>query len=373
MSETQHNLLGLTCDELADLAESNGQPRYRGHQLFGWLYARGATSFSEMTDLGKAFREQLAMSASIGGIVLVAQRQSACDNAIKFLFALHDGLRIESVLIPPASAFQLVNHSHEDEQRRLTLCVSTQVGCPLDCKFCATGMMGYRRNLTAGEILDQFLQVQRVVRKKITNVVLMGMGEPLMNYNNVMKAVDIFTAGLGIAARRITVSTAGWAENIRRMGEEGRRVKLALSLHSAVDATRRTLMPIAKKFSLEQLQNALEYYYRKTKQQVTYEHIFFEGINDTETEVQALIRFSRFIPCKINVIPFHSISFTGVGGGDVKLRPSPRMSGIVERLRAANITVMVRSNSGEDIEGACGQLAVMEVKRDGWQGRVDAG
>lgn len=363
MNETQRNLLGLTRDELAEFAESNGQPRYRGRQLFGWLYTRGATSFSQMTDLGKAFREQLATGASVSGIALVAQRQSARDKTTKFLFALHDGLRIESVLIPPASAFQPGYDFPEDEQRRLTLCVSTQVGCPLDCKFCATGTMGYRRNLTAGEILDQFLQVRRVVKKKITNVVFMGMGEPLMNYDNVMKAVDIFSAGLGIGVRRITVSTAGWAENIRRMGEEGRKTKLALSLHSAVDATRTTLMPIAKKFSLKQLQNALEYYYRKTKQQVTYEHIFFDGVNDTEAEVQALIRFTRFIPCKLNVIPFHSISFTGVGGEGANLSPSPRMSEMVERLRASNITVMVRSNSGEDIEGACGQLVAMDVKR----------
>jgi 23S rRNA (adenine2503-C2)-methyltransferase len=363
MSETQRNLLGLTRNELAEFAASIGQPRYRGHQLFGWLYTRGVTSFSGMTDLAKTFREQLAIGASVNGITLVTQRQSARNSTTKFLFALHDGLKIESVLIPPASAFQDDNLPREDERQRLTLCVSTQVGCPLDCKFCATGTMGYRRNLTAGEIVDQFLQARRIVKKTITNVVFMGMGEPLMNYDNVMTAVDILSTGLGVTPRRITVSTAGWAENIRRMGEEGRKTKLALSLHSAVDATRKELMPIARKFSLIQLRNALEYYYRQIKQRVTYEHIFFDGVNDTEAEVQALIRFTRFIPCKINVIPFHSIAFTGIGGERANLRPSFRMPEIVERLRASDLTVKVRSDAGEDIEGACGQLAVMNVRR----------
>jgi 23S rRNA (adenine2503-C2)-methyltransferase len=316
-----------------------------------------------MTDLGKAFRGQLDRAASIGGISLVTRQISIRDKTAKFLFGLQDGLKIECVLIPPASAFETDKPERNDEQRRLTLCVSTQVGCPLDCKFCATGTMAFRRNLTAGEIVDQLRQVQRTTRNKITNVVCMGMGEPLLNYENVMKTVDILATGIGIAPRRITVSTAGWAEGIRRMAEERRRPKLALSLHSATEETRLLLMPVTKKFGLADLKKALEYYYRRTKQRVTYEYIFFDGVNDTENEVRALVKFARAIPCKINVIPFHSIAFTGVGGYAAELRPSPRVKEIVERLRSLDLTVMVRTSAGEDIEGACGQLAVMDAER----------
>jgi 23S rRNA (adenine2503-C2)-methyltransferase len=363
MNAVPRNLLGLSREELAEFAESIGEKRYRGAQLFGWLYQRGVSEFSAMSDLGKAFREHLALSASIAGATPVAMRQSTTDGTMKFLFSLGDGARIESVLIPPASAFVGGEAAGDDEQKRLTLCVSTQVGCPLDCKFCATGTMGYLRNLTSGEIIDQFLQVRRATGKKVTNVVFMGMGEPLMNYDNVMRAAEILSSGMGVARRRIVISSAGWAENIRRMGDEGRTARLALSLHSAVESTRSRLMPVTRKFSLAELRAALEHYYRKTRQRVTYEVIFFDGVNDTDGEVAALIKFARVVPCKINVIPFHSILFTGTTGIGATLRPSRKQRSIVERLRAENLTVMVRSSAGEDIEGACGQLAVREEQR----------
>jgi 23S rRNA (adenine2503-C2)-methyltransferase len=363
MTVAKRTLLGLTRDELADFAESIGEPRYRGHQIFLWLYGRRATTFDAMTDLGRALRNRLEIAASVGGISPLAQHASALDGTVKFLFALQDGLRIESVLIPPASAFRSGALAREDEQQRLTLCVSTQVGCPLDCKFCATGTMAFRRNLTAGEIVGQLLQAQGSTGKKITNVVFMGMGEPLLNYDNVMKAVEIFSTGSGIAARRITVSTAGWVEGIRRMGIERRNSKLALSLHSAVEDTRRALMPVSAKYGLAELKNALEQYYRSTRQRVTYEFIFFDGVNDTPAEVRALMKFARSIPSKINVIPFHSIAFTGVGGYAAALRPSRRVDEIVGELRSSNLTVMVRTSAGEDIHGACGQLVVMDARR----------
>jgi 23S rRNA (adenine2503-C2)-methyltransferase len=223
--------------------------------------------------------------------------------------------------------------------------------------------MGYARNLTTGEIVDQFRKVQRSTERKITNVVFMGMGEPLMNYDNVMRAVDILSEGMGVAARRITLSTAGLADRIRQMGEEQRKPKLALSLHSAVEETRTVLMPITKKYSLEELRASLEYYYRRTQRRVTYEQIFFDGINDSDREATALIRFVRHVPCKINVIPYHSIDFTQRSGKRMHLKPSPRTPELVERLREAHLTVMVRSNAGEDIEGACGQLAVLHEQR----------
>jgi len=217
--------------------------------------------------------------------------------------------------------------------------------------------MGFFRNLTTGEIIDQILQVRRLSGRKITNVVFMGMGEPMMNYENVMNAVDILTGSMGIAARRITVSTAGWADKIIRMGDEKRRVKLAVSLHSAVNETRTRLMPVNKRFGVSALLSALEYYYARVKQRVTYEYVFFDGINDTEKEVVQLIRFARRVPCKINVIPFHSIDFVAPRGFSASLRPSPRLKQIVNELRAHRLAVMVRSGAGEDIDAACGQLA----------------
>jgi 23S rRNA (adenine2503-C2)-methyltransferase len=363
MNVAPRNLLGLSREELAAFAESMGESRYRGAQLFGWLYSRGATSFDAMSDLGKGLREQLRLSAAIEGLSPVAVRTSAAGGTMKFLFGLRDGLKIETVLIPPASAFVGKDAANDEEQKRLTLCVSTQVGCPLGCRFCATGAMGFVRNLTTGEIVDQFLQVRRATGRKITNVVFMGMGEPLMNYDNVLQAVEILSSGMDVAARRVVISTAGWAPHIRRLGDERRTVKLALSLHSAVDATRARLMPIAKKYSLAEVRKALEHYYREVRRRVTYETILFDGINDTEAEVAALVRFARVIPCKINVIPFHTLPLRGTRAPGSDLRRSPQTESIVEELRAANLTVMVRSSAGEDIEGACGQLVVREQQR----------
>lgn len=358
MSPQKHNLLGLSREELARFAEGLGERPYRGHQLFAWLYERGATAFSSMSDLGKTFRERLESDAIIHGVEQLASQTSRRDATSKFLFALQDGRQVETVLIPPRSAFRPGEAGSEDEQTRQTLCISTQVGCPLDCAFCATATMGFHRNLTAGEIVDQFLQVRRITGRRITNVVFMGMGEPLLNYDEVMKAVEIFALGPKVAPRRITVSTAGWVDGIARMAGERSRVKLAVSLHSAVDATRRQLMPIGQRFPLPALEEALVAYYRRTRRRVTFEVILFEGINDTAPEVAALIKFARRVPSKINIIPFHSIAFAAPAGLGAALRPSRRMDDIVEQLRRAYLTVMVRSSAGEDIDGACGQLAV---------------
>jgi 23S rRNA (adenine2503-C2)-methyltransferase len=356
------NLLGLTEMELADFAEGIGEPRYRGKQLFDWIYSKGINDIDRMTDLSKPCRALLNDTASISGLSLLTQQRSS-DNTTKFLFQLTDGAKIESVLIPPSTAFRDRAASREDEQLRLTLCVSTQVGCPLDCKFCATATMGYVRNLTASEIVDQILQARKISGKKITNVVFMGMGEPMMNYENVMKAVEIISSGIGIAGRRMTLSTAGWADRIRQMGKERRRVKLAVSLHSADNETRTTLMPINKKFNLDALLSSLEDYYSCTGQRVTYEYIFLDGINDSPNDVKKLIKLARRVPSKINVIPFHSIEFAISDGSSPKLKPSTRAERNVEILRSNNVTVFVRSSAGEDIDAACGQLAVKTEPR----------
>jgi 23S rRNA (adenine2503-C2)-methyltransferase len=361
MSDERTNLLGMTKEDLSAFAREIGEAPYRGSQLYHWLYARGATSFDSMTDLGKPFRSRLESVARIGGVALQARRRSERDGTTKLLFSLEDGLQVESVLIP--RAFRDGDAAVEEEQKRLTLCVSTQVGCPLDCAFCATGTMGFGRNLTAGEIVAQVLAGRSESGKKITNIVFMGMGEPLLNYEAVMKAAGLLTAGVGITPRRITVSTAGRVKEIRRMADEKQRINLAVSLHSAVDATRTLLMPINRKFGLPSLMEAVEYYYRKTKQRLTYEVIFFDGVNDTPAHVTRLIALARRVPSKINIIPFHPIAFTHPTGFAASLAPSPRAGEIAGELRRAHLTVIVRTSAGEDIDAACGQLALGADRR----------
>lgn len=350
----KQNLKGLTLSELQDFAESLGEKKYRGAQIYSWVYAKAVQSFDEMTDVSRQFRDLLREKAVLDNLTVVSKNRAA-DGTVKFLFGLTDGLAIESVLIPP-------DKKSPNADSRLTLCVSTQVGCPLDCKFCATGTMGFTRNLTAGEIVDQMLQAQRLSDRRITNLVFMGMGEPMLNYDNVMKAVTILNDdnALNIGIRHITISTAGYADKIRQMADEGRRAKLALSLHSLDEEKRLALMPITKKFSVNELVEALEYYYRKTRQRPTFEYILFDGFNDTNADVARFVALSKRIPCKVNLIPFHSIDFTHPSGFAASLKPAPRkrVEEFAEKLRKADITVMIRSSSGEDIKAACGQLAV---------------
>ena len=362
MSAAAQHLLGMSRDQLRAFVVGLGERPYRGDQLFLWLYGRGVTSFDAMTDVARSFREKLAAVATLRGVSLLDTQVSPADGTTKFLFGLEDSLKVESVLIPPATGFEADDPDEKAEttpqRERLTLCVSTQVGCPLDCAFCATGTMGYLRNLTAGEILDQVLAVRRSTGKTITNVVFMGMGEPMLNYDAVMQAADILTEGIAVAPRRITISTAGWADGIRRMGDEKRRMTLAVSLHSAVDETRKALMPVARRFPLPALLDAVTSYYGKVKRRITYEVVLFDGINDTPEEIRRLIRFARAVPSKLNVIPYHTITFPHPDSPGATLRPSPRLQVVVQQLREAHLTVMVRSSAGEDISAACGQLVV---------------
>ncbi len=354
------NLKGLTLAELEDFAESAGEQRYRGKQLFEWLYRKRAASFGVMTSFSKTMRDKFSALATIDSITLIKRQESRSDGTIKFLFQQNDGSQIESVLIPPRTAFDSGNAAREEEQRRLTLCVSTQAGCALNCSFCATASMGMIRNLTAGEIIDQLIQAADSSGKTITNIVYMGMGEPLMNYDNVMNSTEIISTAMGIAARRITVSTAGWIPKIGRLADEDRKIKLAISLHSLDDATRSLLMPINRKYSLARLLEVLEYYYQRTKLRVTFEYILFDGVNDQDADIKRLVRLANSLPCKINIIPFHDIGFIHPTGLSARLRPTPqpRAEEFVRKLREAHLTVFVRSSAGEDIDAACGQLAV---------------
>jgi 23S rRNA (adenine2503-C2)-methyltransferase len=357
---TKKNLKGLSLPELQLFVEELGEKKYRAAQLYTWLYAKAAQNFDEMTDISKEFRVILSHASQISNLHTVDQSVSA-DGTSKYLFKLDDDLAVESVLIPgKKKSLEMDN--------RLTLCVSTQVGCPLDCKFCATGAIGFTRNLTAGEIVDQVIQVQRNTQKRITNLVYMGMGEPMLNYDNVMKSIDIINddRGLNLGARHITISTAGYADKIRQLADEQRPVKLALSLHSLDNEKRAKLMPIAKKFPIETLIDALDYYYHKKHSRPTFEYILFDGFNDTAADIKAFVKLSRRIPCKVNLIPFHPISFmhpSGIGAS-LKPTPAPRIEVFADALRDADITVMVRKSSGQDIQAACGQLAIIESKRN---------
>ena len=354
---TKTNLNGLTAVQLEYFVVSLDEPRYRAEQIYQWLYKFRASTFDEMTNLPQPFREKLIDCATIEQFSLVTHQTSALDGTKKFLFELLDGKRIETVLIPPRS-------TAVDVEERLTLCVSSQVGCALDCKFCATASMGFQRNLTVSEILNQFLTAQRFSDKPISNIVFMGMGEPMLNYDNVMTAVDIISdqKGIGISPRRITVSTAGYADFMKRMADEGRKVKLALSLHSLRDDVRTSLMPINKKNNVEELLSALEYYKRKTKKGIMLEYILFDGINDNDEDVRLLVKASRRLNCRVNLIPFHSIEFTNPHGISATLRGASKegIERFWKKLRSYEISVFIRHSAGVDIDAACGQLAIKE-------------
>lgn len=348
-------LVGSSIQELEELMRSLGEPAFRARQLYNWLYARRAEGFDAMTTFNRDLRTRLAAGTRLRTLDLLDTQHSA-DGTIKFLFRTHDGYNIESVLIPSEA------RDDQDEPKRRTICISTQVGCPLDCKFCATASMRLKRNLTAGEIVEQFLMVEKQAGEAITNIVYMGMGEPMLNYENVFASVDIFTDSDNdlVSARHITVSTSGLPQAIRRMADEKRRVKLAISLHALTNGMRSELMPINRRYDIGELMDAVEYYYRNTRQPVTYEYILFDGWNDTDADVRRLARITRRVPSKVNVIPFHEIEFTNPTGISARLRSTPRekFDQFIEKLRDAGVTVMVRSSSGEDIDAACGQLAV---------------
>jgi 23S rRNA (adenine2503-C2)-methyltransferase len=345
----KYHLKGLTLYELREYFVKTGEQSFRGDQLFNWIYNHLATDFDEMLNFPKSLRDKLKEECLLQTIELEKIQVSANTKTKKYLFKTIDGKKIESVIIP--------------ENNRTTLCISTQAGCPLDCKFCATGLMKYKRNLTAGEIADQYLLTAKDIGKKnITNIVFMGMGEPLLNYDNTIKSLSIFTDELtkGIGRNHITVSTAGIAPKIIELANSEIRIKLALSLHSCFEDTRSLIMPINKKYPLRENINALKYYTKKTRTRATFEYIMLKGINDSNDDIKALTRLCSEIPSKINVIPFNSIKHMNPEGISSTLEPTPhdRILNFVEKLRNNNITVMVRETQGDDIAAACGQLAI---------------
>nr|MCU0345017.1 23S rRNA (adenine(2503)-C(2))-methyltransferase RlmN [Ignavibacterium sp.] len=293
-------------------------------------------------------RKKLNLYCVLNTLTLISSEQSQRTGTKKYLFKTHDDLIVESVIIP--------------DPKRVTLCISTQVGCPLDCQFCATGLMGYKRNLTSAEIIDQFLMVsQDYGKNKITNIVYMGMGEPLLNYTNTLKTLQIFAEEKtkDISLRHITVSTAGIAPKIIELADSGLKVNLALSLHSMFEETRNKIMPINKKYSLAENLEAIKYYSRQTDTRITFEYVMLKDINDRDDDLNALIKLCKSISCKINVIPFNSISHMSPTGLSHELEPSQkfRADEFIKTLRENGIVVMVRYTQGDDIAAACGQLA----------------
>lgn len=343
METKKKDIRALTREQLRDFFVNNGDKAFRGNQVYEWLWQKSAHSFEVMTNLSKETREMMEANFVINHIkVDVMQRSS--DGTIKNAVRLHDDLIVESVLIPTKT--------------RTTACVSSQVGCSLDCKFCATSRLKRMRNLNPDEIYDQVVAIDNESRlyfdRPLSNIVFMGMGEPLMNYNNVLKAIDKITSkdGLGMSPKRIILSTSGVPKMIRKMADEEVKFKLAVSLHSAIDAIRTSIMPFNENFPLADLRSALEYWYDKTKSRITYEYVIWQGINDAQKDVDALVNFCRFAPSKVNLIEYNPID-----DGAFQQASEVATDMYVKTLERNGITVTVRRSRGKDIDAACGQLA----------------
>ena len=346
------NIKDLSFQELAAFLGERKQPAYRAKQIRQWLFQKRAAAFREMSNLSRSLREQLEERFTIGRLTTL-RRADARDGTVKFLFGLGDGASIESVLIP--------------EARRLTLCVSTQAGCGFGCAFCATAILGLKRNLSASEIVDQVLEANRTLigDERITHVVFMGMGEPLANYDQTVRALEIITDGewgIGISPRRVTLSTVGLVPQIEKLMEET-RVNLAISLHAPTNELRGELMPVNRKYSLEQLLDGCRKLPIPRRKRITFEYVLLGGVNDSEQQARQLARVLRGIPSKVNVIPFNPHP------GSKFLRPAPEQ---IERfqnaLRDEGVQINVRRPRGDDIQAACGQLQGEEagrLRRDG--------
>lgn len=320
-----------------------GEKPFRAKQIEEWLWQKGASTFEEMTSLGKDLRLKLDHEFYIDKIKLDDQQISS-DRTIKCAFEVEKGKIVEGVLIPTTS--------------RTTACISSQVGCSLSCTFCATGRLKLLRNLSPGEIVDQVVYLKNEAETRygqnLTNIVYMGMGEPLLNYKNVLRSTEILTSeeGLGISPRRITVSTAGIAKMIKKLGDDEVKFNLALSLHAANDAKRNHIMEINESNNLESLREALEYFHEKTGSRVTFEYIIFKDFNDKLEDAQELAAFARCVPCKINIIEYNPID-----GGEFQQADSQKVNAFAAYLEERNLVVNVRRSRGKDIDAACGQLA----------------
>ncbi|CAI8326005.1 MAG: Dual-specificity RNA methyltransferase RlmN [Flavobacteriaceae bacterium] len=343
MEQSKKDIRALSKEELRSFFETIGDKSFRGDQVYQWLWSKGAHTFDQMTNLSIQTRDHLQAHFVINHIKVDSIQRSK-DGTIKNGVKLHDGLVVESVLIPTGT--------------RTTACVSSQVGCSLDCSFCATARLKRMRNLNPDEIYDQVVAIDRESRlyhnRPLSNIVFMGMGEPLMNYKNVLAAIEKITSeeGLGMSPKRIVVSTSGVPKMIKKMADDNVKFNLAVSLHSAIQETREKIMPFAKSFTLTDLKESLEYWYEKTAKQITYEYVVWNGINDQKQDVAALIKFCSYVPCKVNIIEYNPID-----DGMFQQADNKALDLYISMLEKARIPVTVRRSRGKDIDAACGQLA----------------
>lgn len=333
----------LKLDELKAFFAEHGEKPFRAQQVYEWLWNKSAKDFDQMTNLSIGLRDMLKTHFTINHIK-VDNMQRSSDGTIKNAVTLFDGMVVESVLIPT--------------EKRITACVSSQVGCSLACKFCATARLKRQRNLSADEIYDQVAAIKEqselFFNRPLTNIVFMGMGEPLLNYANVISAIEKITSpkGLNMASRRITVSTVGVTKMIIKMADDGVKFNLAVSLHAALDSTRSSIMPINDTNPLSELADALRYWYDKTGKKVTYEYVVWKGINDSEEHAQALLKFCKVVPSKVNLIEYNPID-----DGEFQQASEDTLNMYMDILERNGITTRIRKSRGKDIDAACGQLA----------------
>ncbi|MGB0888277.1 MAG: 23S rRNA (adenine(2503)-C(2))-methyltransferase RlmN [Vicingaceae bacterium] len=344
MMSVKKNIRVLSKEELTAVFVEKGEKTFRAKQVYEWLWKKGATSFDEMSNLSLSLREMLNENFAINAVG-VAEKQVSADRTIKNAFELYDGKITEGVLIPTP--------------RRMTACISSQVGCSLSCAFCATGKLDRLRNIDAEEIFDQVViiknQAEQHYQRPLSNIVYMGMGEPLLNYKNVLQSIEKITSdeGLGMSPKRITVSTAGIAKMIKQLGDDDVKFNLALSLHAATDAKRSEIMPINDSNTLEALSEALIYFHEKTGSRVTFEYIIFKDFNDSLEDAKDLAAFAKIVPCKINIIEYNTVDDVQFLKADPE--KTDKFAAFLEN--TFNLIVNVRRSRGKDIDAACGQLA----------------
>jgi len=346
------DLRSLHENDLLEFCNQQDQPRFRAKQILDWLYAKRASGIQSMSNLPHPFRQSLEENFTLNSLK-VEKVQGAKDSTQKFLIQLQDHQFVETVLIPASVGL------YGDHSDRHTLCVSSQVGCAYGCKFCASGLDGFRRNLTADEIVGQLLLVEKESGQKVNNMVFMGMGEPLANYQNVLRAIRILNApwGLGLGARKITISTSGLAPQIQKLADEDLQIRLAISLHGARDEIRDQIMPINRKYPLKELIAACEAYQDKKGRLITFEYILLDGINDNPKEAISLAKLTQRCHAKINLIPFNEVEGTGFK------RPSQeRCERFQKDLQLHGVTATLRTEKGHDIDAACGQLRLKEIR-----------
>ncbi len=356
--DKKSSIFNLALSSLEAWAATRGEPSYRAKQALHWLYQKRVSRFDEMSDLSAPLREELNKEFLLEPLAC-ALKTGSSDTTQKFLFALRDNSFIESVLIPASPAL------YGSASDRKTLCVSTQVGCAFGCKFCASGLEGWTRNLEPGEIVEQVLRVGALSGEKINNIVFMGMGEPLANYQNLLQAIEIIRApwGIGIGARHITVSTSGLAPRIRELADQPLQIRLAISLHGATDEVRQTIMPINRKFNLAALMDACAYYCEKKRQRITFEYILIENVNDGLDQAMELARLARRLEAKVNLIPYNTVQ-----GLSWKRPSETRQQSFYRVVRKGGVDATIRREKGHDIDAACGQLRLRTMRDKNFAG-----